>query len=364
MKIYDLIIILLAIIMLSGCSTLNEFSVIGDNNEAVSFNGISDVLEKEKYVNVIFIHGMGGYACPDNPICDPNPAIKDIQNNFPYLHRSGEDYFRLEHDEKLIGKLWLHKTKSMDGSKAINYYVLDWSQTVDMKKAILLEDNSQENAKYRLERMNQIKSYLLNNNIADAALYMGDYKEAMQRPIIQALRIISENTKTNRFSNVIVTFSLGSSITFDSIQKMLDSKSTDDRIGAKEFARNTHLFFMLANQLPLIGLSEISSDSVGQKSSVLPSGLQSFVNARAVSVPEPWVIAISDPNDQLSYPILSYMRKLRKNTFVTVYNSVQKTAYWIPGFGKVTDPIYAHTGYGVDKKTMDLLINGYTVPSE
>lgn len=355
---------LLIAMLVSGCSRLNEFAVIGDHEKAVSFSGISNVLDREKHVNVIFIHGMGGYACPGKPICDPAPIIQRIQAQYPHLKPSGGDYYSLEYEGMLIGSLSQQRTGSDDGRMTVDYYVLDWSWTVLAAKDGLKEDDEDKNSQYRLGQMNEVKRSLVNANLADAALYMGSYKNAMQRPVAKALSIIANNSAQQNRANVIVTFSLGSSMTFDTIEKLVTSSDQNMRAQAGTLRDNTRLFFMLANQLPLIALSEVPSDKTVANAATSTSGIRSFVDQRLDSPPEPWIIAISDPNDQLSYPIFDQLRALKPNTFVTVFTSISKTGYWIPTFGTVTDPVYAHTGYGIDEKTIDLLINGYSASAE
>jgi len=355
---------------LTGCLPLREFAVEGDKNKPVAFDGIADVLEDQRYVNILFVHGMGGYACPDESNCDPSPVIDTIQSHFTELQIVNTRRYHLRDKDNgmILGTLDLQHASTPDSQKMINYYVLNWAPTVNRKKWILLEDDSDENVKYRLKKMNLFKQYLINHNLADVVLYMGDYQKTMQLPIKKAIEQISSNDPAGKFANVIVTFSLGSSMVFDTINIMDKNSSEETRNRARQFRDSTRLIFMLANQIPLIELSRAKRDGVEQKDldSTTYTEILDFVDKNSSATDKsiqkkPWVIAISDPNDLLSYPIFQSLRRKKEDTFVSVISSVQKTAYWIPFFGKITNPMNAHIGYGIDNKTLSLIIEGYDV---
>jgi hypothetical protein len=353
---------------LTGCLPLREFAVVGDRNEPAAFDGIIDVLEDQKYVNILFVHGMGGYACPDKDQCDPFPIIDNIQSYFPGHQLVEPEYYQLNEGSGELETLYLQRTSSQDGQSVINYYVLDWEHTVKEKKKILKEDACDENAKYRLKIMNGFKQGMMNHNLADVALYMGTYQKAMQLPIRKAIEQITLNDPDGKFANVIVTFSLGSSMVFDTINIMDKDSSEETRNSARQFRDNTRLFFMLANQIPLIELSRVKSDGIEQidLDSTTYTEILDFVGNTSSAIDKstkkkPWVIAISDPNDLLSYPIFKSLRQKKPDTFVSVFSSVQRTAYWIPFVGKIANPYKAHIGYGIDKKTLSLIIDGYDV---
>ena len=90
---------------------------------------------------------------------------------------------------------------------------------------------------------------------------------------------------------------------------------------ADQINNNNQLFYMLANQLPLIALSESNSKN---KDKVVSTGVKAFIDQRnehqmKSSQQSPWIIAITDPNDLLSYPVLHDLRNANKNTYLVDY---------------------------------------------
>ena len=72
------------------------------------------------------------------------------------------------------------------------------------------------------------------------------------------------------------------------------------------------------------------------------------------------IVAISDPNDLLSYRIPDWLKKeLPQIPFVNVTTSVVRSALIIPFVGTVADPAAAHQNYGQDKCLLDLIVNGH-----
>ncbi len=383
--------ILLIALALSACSTLNEFAVFGDQNSSkLSFDGIKQMFQKKKHLNIIFIHGMSGYSNSD-----PEPLIDRIKLQYPQLTQSEKIEVTKFNNKNTKGKLVIEKTWSENKEESIHYYTLYWQDVVRDHKSLLNEDKEIKYTDLRLDLMNRIKQGLLNNALADVALYMGKYKSAMQRPIQNALKEIDkQNTRFSlnvkakakrKSSNVLITFSLGSTMLFDTLDKMNRgpiSNRTSKNI-ARRFTNQTRLFFMLANQIPIIHLSEIeppiqsrskkikkweknkSTDNAESAQQICSTSstkaLCNFISNRIQPKDKtnlPWIIAISDPNDLLSYPIFNTLRDNYPNTFISVYTSIAKKAYGFSKY-KIVIPKKAHTGYGTDEKTIQLILNGY-----
>lgn len=118
-------------------------------------------------------------------------------------------------------------------------------------------------------------------------------------------------------------------------------------------------------------LADVTSPKEGEASAGLgpppcDDALESYIEKRGDGPQyvgkadgEPWIIAFSDPNDPLSYPIPPDLCQAHPDVFLDVITSVARTAFWLPGFGRITDPITEHTGYGRDDRIIELILEGY-----
>lgn len=366
MKILHISSLLLLLTIGSACSRLNVYKTFGDNfRENQKFNGIKDITSNpdNKHLNILFIHGMGGYS--NN---DPEPLVESIKKQYPYLKQVGSvETNKLKHEGRVVGVLSITKTESKSRDRSITYSVLDWGAvTYDIKNVIKCNDKDiHYDTTDRLSVTKAIRSFI-NHNIGDVALYAGDYKTAMQIPVRLAIKHIGG--KHNNIPNIVITFSLGSTMLFDTLYKMTEEKGRA-KLAANALKNNNKLLIMLSNQIPIIHLSEITAKKItknkGKQNLQITSSIKaigSFVNAikksnnAARSLPQ--IIAISDPNDILSYPIFENMKRLHPNTFITVLTSVSRKGYWLPKLGRFTHYGKAHSNYGTDKKVLDIIMKG------
>ena len=169
--------------------------------------------------------------------------------------------------------------------------------------------------------------------------------------------------KTNQFA--FVTESLGSKITFDVMQEALsDGRETihDDMIRGSET-------YMLANQLALLSLSDLSPKASPAVAKTGPKDL-------------PKIIAMSELNDFLSYELVPFYEQLWKRTIRPERNSLdylddylraqltEKIGFEmidmrlefadkiIPLVGDFVDPKDAHSGHAGEPKLMLYLLCG------
>src|SRR5262249_20382127 len=163
--------------------------------------------------------------------------------------------------------------------------------------------------------------------------------------------------------------SLGSKITFDTLTLLAEQLSRGDKTQAAQLtnlaAKVTYLI-MFANQIPLLRLGETNAlpeSGPAEKSKTVEqfvqirqeSVKQAPVEAAGLLTPELRVIAVTDPNDLLSYPLqrsdlFTSTRPRFGNVFVC--NA--------PSFlGLIANPVDAHEGYFENQKLINLLIRGY-----
>jgi hypothetical protein len=168
---------------------------------------------------------------------------------------------------------------------------------------------------------------------------------------------------------VFITHSLGSRITIDGLQRLTQVVEAEGR-NRPEVARVSQSFqdrgvkvFMLANQLPLLqsGL-EPASVQGAVPAYCRPDGAD-FAN-RAFKETE--LIAFSDPNDLLSYPIPDAFvrehvdsRLCPKQVNVTI-NIARVSS--VLGLGEFANPLAAHSDYDDDERVIALITRGIGQP--
>ena len=181
--------------------------------------------------------------------------------------------------------------------------------------------SSQDIARLRRKYNRELKDELINYGISDAVMYLGEaggeirnaIKGAMcsaaldasgtsfqaQGSTVRHTEICNQarytNIKINQFA--FVTESLGSKITLDVMQEALsDGRETvhDEMIYGSEI-------YMLANQVPLLSLSDLS------RSTRNPI-------AKLSNEDRPKIIAMSELNDFLSYELVPFYEQMWKRT--------------------------------------------------
>ena len=182
--------------------------------------------------------------------------------------------------------------------------------------------SSKDIARLRRKYNRVLKDDLINYGISDAVMYLGPAGEEIRNAIKGAMcsaaldasgisfheqgaavkhtdicyqARYANNIKINQFA--FVAESLGSKITLDVMQEALsDGRETvhDEMIYGSET-------YMLANQVPLLSLSDLS---VGQGKAI----------ARIADEDRPKIIAMSELNDFLSYELVPFYEQLWKRS--------------------------------------------------
>ncbi len=331
-------------------------------------------------VCVLFVHGIGGYSNDD-----PRHLVDSFQK-FLKLRQTAK-----EHGVGIAGGGTLTRQDFIDpqNDHELRIYALNWEPVTEgLKKEYLGYDQQPENMADRLPADNLVRKRFLDGGIPDVVLYVGFYKAAIQRSVKEALKAIHHDVETGRdqrkdYEYFFVTWSLGSKVVFDCLaDPRLFTTATQptaeppgDERTFNRIAEKTHSVFMLANQLPLLTLGDVrppregarrpttrpyeSVASVAQRreQGVRIATTQPGAQTRPAAPPLS-VVAVSDPNDLLSYPIPPWLNQLGGARFANVSISVARTAYYVPYIGWVSNPLTAHTGYGIDDRVVQLIIEG------
>jgi hypothetical protein len=192
-------------------------------------------------------------------------------------------------------------------------YELTWSgMTQGLKDAQFKGD---QELKGRRLMINRNVKEIVDGGFGDAVLYLNPaYRSKLQDPILAAIEQVNSEMATNSADKVVfVTFSLGSKMTFDTVIGHTNNPAVQN------LAKRKPDIIMLANQVPLLDLgmeTNLSPAEVKTKSSL--NKFLKFIQKEqtapkkgaATPLPAPYtnepvihVIAATDPNDALSFPI-------------------------------------------------------------
>ncbi len=339
-----------------GCTTLREYRV--DSEEP--FPGVRQLMAAYGGVDLVFVHGMGGYSEGDpDQITDHLAAELSLIENVANVSQLSSSARRRVFEDA-------------SGNMKLRSYTLRWSDLTFFPKAVL---RSTDVSDERLALHDQVKQSLMNSNLADAVIYLGSFKSEIQARVRSDLTSVLNDAGGQERPIVLVSFSLGSKILLDVVDQMRDGGGEDKRL-ADTFADRSSVFFMLANQIPLLELGELEPRGVAKEAASSPvqdaasiyKTVIKFMDRKSatgiksqqslVNLPPFKIVAISDPNDFLSYPIPDAIANRYPDTFVNITLSVSQRGYMIPFVGTVTNPTTAHTGFGRHKRVRSLILDG------
>jgi hypothetical protein len=351
---------LIAICLFTGCTMLsvrrfeNDFD--GLNAAASRANSAGGTLR------ILFVHGMGhhstGYSRPlmQGIAARLNLNNTDASRTIP-IRKESHDY----------GEVNIANYSSADGKK-VRTYELTWSATTDaLKERQFASDNTLASDRVLVNR--ELKAKLINDALADPVLYIGHYRNHMQFPIMRAIEAILRDYQPQD-ELAIITQSLGSYMSYDTLLKMSRGERIMGEKGysvdvVQDLIGHTNYVFMLANQLPLLELSEVSnplplrraSDTAVKALAEIRRQHRPKIRARQPQIPLALhLVAFSDPNDLLTYPLdKSSISGSNTVEYSNVFVSVERSAI----LGVFAWPMTAHTGHEKSKVVMDLLAFGH-----
>jgi hypothetical protein len=342
----------------TGCIGLGERSIDHD------FAGLRSTMGRTHTVCMLLVHGMGGYS-----VGDPQALIAGVQKELK-LKPLGPAQTIMMPDPAIGTAASLDRQDfAAANGQRLRIYALHWEPLTEaIKKQFLGYDDAPALTRLRLPLHNDLKQGMMNTNVPDVILYTGKFRPVLQGAVKFALqRIRADMDGDDDYEYFFVTFSLGSTIIFDVVDEM-DNEADGNH--SDEIVDRTASFFMLANQLPLLGLGEVGPTSRpadtadgGYKSSLQfvkrkYNRRQSGRATTAAATPDLSIVAVNDPNDMFSYTIPPTITRQYPGTYVNVIMSVAKTGYLLPSLGYVLNPMTAHTGYGHDPDVFRLIVEG------
>src|SRR5215831_16907737 len=358
-RISGLLLPVTAICLLTGCTMLsvrrfdNDFE--GLNATASRSNSAGGTLR------ILFIHGMGRYQPGYS-----EPLMQGIAARLNLSNTGLSRRITIRKESHDYGEINIANYSSSEGKK-VRAYELTWSATTDALKAKQFASD----ATYASDRVlvnRELKAKLVDDALADPVLYIGRYRNHMQFPIMRAIDAILHDYGPQD-ELAIITESLGSYMCYDTLLKM----SRGERImGERDYSADvvqdlighTNYVYMLANQLPLLELSEVSNPLPLRHASA--TAVKQLAEIRRQNKPKArlqqqqaplalHLVAFSDPNDLLSYPLDQSSVSGSTIVYSNAVVSVERSAI----LGVFAWPMTAHTGHDKSKVVMDLLAFGH-----
>jgi hypothetical protein len=287
-----------------------------------------------------------------------------------------------------LGELAVTRHTNVARDREMLFFELTWSPISQPAKEGYAFDSTEAYA-YRRASLNNIFKTFVNDVSADPLVYTGTGREKIQAAVGQALcwavsadwqglpddqQICSPDspnfaTRVDNDEFVFITHSLGSRITVDALQRLArlieEEAKRDPRLQgvSRSFKNRDAEVFMLANQLPLL------------QSGLEPASIRDAVPAYCRPdgphyadrfFKETELIAFSDPNDLLSYPIPDAFvrehvdsRLCPRQVNVTI-NIAPVTS--LLGVGEFANPMAAHLDYDDDERVIGLITRGIGQP--
>jgi hypothetical protein len=270
------------------------------------------------------------------------------------------------------------------GERELVVYELTWSRISDHARANLRFDSSQIHTRHRAP-LNQLGKTFVNDVLVDPLVYVGVGRDKILTAVRQGM-CWAYSTDWDGFPEAplpcrqddpqygsrlpmdrffFVTHSLGSRIVLDALETSAEGIYVRMNSDAQtppfltDLRDHTVTVFMLANQLPLLQAGFPPVPVTGQiKAYCLPDGL--LYERRIVTRTR--VIAFSDPNDLLSYPIpedfVQYGIDSRLcPTVVNMSLNIARVSRVLARDG-FANPLTAHTGYNDDMRVIGLMAGG------
>ncbi len=340
-----------------------------------------DTVGSRPEVKVLYVHGIGTHVPGDGTTLRQTLAKAlglDIRAPRPKRIVISSPSFPNQN----LGEINITRLTDEQHKRDLLFYELTWSPITQPDKDLLAFDKEQD---YVLRRasLNQAMRTFVNDVAPDPLAYAGQKREPILVSVTQSIcwvvsRSWSElpeltegqycgadmpgvGSRVAVDDFVIVSHSLGSRAVIDALQRLTNLPvGTDPRLQgiADDFRNRDIQVFMLSNQLPLLEAGREGQQVTGQIAEYC--GPSPAKPGRFFAKTD--LIAFSDPNDLMSYPIPDKFadkyvesRLCPSVTNVTI-NVVGVNS--VLGLGDVANPLAAHLGYAGDERVGGLLANG------
>jgi hypothetical protein len=365
-----------------ACTTpYRQPTVEASDGVSMEFGGVMDLLDPARPLDILLVHGMcthgKGWA---------DAAVQDL-----YQSLGGDPTaVKLEPAEVLGSRIMLYQQRLQTMHGVLRVTAVVWSPVTTPLKRQLCYDQSQRSGyctpqdaakpyPYARALLNgKLKDTILDDCLSDAMIYQGrartQINAQMQQAVLQAtgtsaLKSGSDATSLARAAAqeqapmVVIADSLGSKLAFDAIYKLRQSAELTVKAAGNQTAARIEQVFLRANQVPILALAdqqlgdapsaqtarEFPEDSLGALMRLKPSRKMPHTGQLAAAV-----VAFSDPNDLLSYPLARSPHRKRQGYPVVDVITSNATTY----LGLVELPNTAHTGYSTNRRVTRMIACG------
>lgn len=354
--------------------------------EGFAYHGTNTYLKSQEVLKVLMIHGVGihhpGYS---------RRLQENMANNIGLnvISRLPKNITLLDpkNPETQIGNLQISYWQNIDATKKMLFYELTWSEITTPDKEIIAFDTTEQYSKFRVPFNNMIKKFL-DNTLPDPLIYEVDKNnlilDSSQQAVCWTLQTNWDNIPDNQAKvcdmslydgikhyneeNILfITHSLGSKILMDSLMDTADmiseaiplAKNNSENLALIKKLQNKQItVFMLANQLPILQIGHPLPKVHNQINAYCSKGGAKYSQRIFKDVN---IVAISDPNDILSYAIPQNFadKYIDSRICPRVTNVSVNVAPVISAFGvQIVDPITAHTNYDNNDNVINLITHG------
>ena len=392
-----------ASLVLGSCASISEgvvTAIIKNNGEkqdlrkcevtGSAFNGIRQGMQtdKPKVTKVLVVHGIQkhfpGYSTRFKDKITYELGLDKTSGQHKEIMITREDMRDENGEYENLGVLRISRHLNAERSQELLYYELTWSEIADAGRDSLSFDSSGEYSFQRAE-MNQMIKAFVNKTIPDLLAYRGTGQKKINNAVAEAScwifaggwsdlpdegRHICNIKNKEMVDNILkeqhffVTHSLGSRIVIDTISQTVNV--SENLAPKSDIAR--HLFetlkkkninvFMLSNQLPLLQIGRDAPEIVGQSEQYCTADKKDYDKRIFEKLN---LVAFSDPNDILSYPIPpNYADKhLDSRLCPNIINVNLNITHNKDVFGlNFANPAEAHSGYLEDDRVVGLIADG------
>jgi len=389
-----LIIISLASLFLSGCSSLGKgiteaFLEKQDAEDTricevwgEKFSGLNsqEILNSGK-VKVLMVHGVGDHK-PGYSTEFYEKLAKELDLSVTSKTHKNIQLSARNSPEKPLGNLRIKRYLNRQKTKEFLFYELTWSDITAKEKDVLAYDNSGEYS-FRRAEINDLMKRFSNDTGPDPIIYLGESRESILTSFSESFcwmtsgnwddlpadtKAICKSPDVSSINNdqyAFVSHSLGSRITIDGMQRIADFLSNGNQnrkanISVRNALREKTIpIYMMSNQLPMLQLGRKPPEVSGQGAQYCNELGEKYSERIFTKTP---IIAFSDPNDLLSYAIpprfVDKYLDSRLCIDVTNININVAFVYDFFGVGKLANPMEAHIGYDTDDRVVALIAKG------
>ena len=349
------------------------------------FLGITDLAPGSNRMRILFVHGIGVHlGCdPDTLLLHLTKALRVTQQTPPAIDPSETcAHFALPEPTPIpapnaqhTGLLYRFDLTSPD--RQVTFMYLRWSTLTDVPKTTLDEPNRPQGA-----LLHNLAKTFEQQNLADVVLYGGQYRDVLRPVVERALCVFVGGTpdQTNPRScgggeanipTAIITHSLAGYMLMDAMSDIYQPPAKEtvpaERSAAMKVGHYLDQIFLLANQLKMLDLSTRTSE---EQSSQVVKRFRATWNAihatrqrteRELSSRQ--VLAISDPNDILSWEVTKSEFEVPGITVANIYLGTAGEIFGlssVPIWRLAASPFAAHLNYLQDDDVMDIIACGMT----